>query len=291
MRIERLAMAAVATVGLTACMAAPAEAQVIVLGRGRALGLGVPGAAVRLGPARLPAGVYLGGRPLVVFGPPPIGPAANNPQMEPSHSQRDVRPRMAARRDRRQNDGGARAGVDAQSLPTSGQLRAMDDNELVRALGELSAQFHVDVERFTTAETWQRYLGLPEDAVVRSTARNETTLDLPSLAETLARFDSVVANPEYVQISGLASFAATHAALAEVVRRFGRDASVVGAAARSEMSVEMQRLHEAPGAAEDFEGEVAGAGEAKPVEEELPPPTPSPSLVAPQNGERSVLSR
>ena len=97
----------------------------------------------------------------------------------------------------------------------------MDDSSLLNAVANLTAQLDADLERFDTGDTWQRYLRLPDNALPAPDDRQQVVLGMGSLVETLKRFDRTVANPKYVQISGLPSFAAAHAAIEETVRRYG----------------------------------------------------------------------
>jgi hypothetical protein len=199
----------------------------------------------------------------------------------------------------------------------------MTDSDLLNSLAALTAQFDADLNRFDTGDTWQRYLGLPDDALPPASG-GRVVLGMNSLAETLARFDRTVAKPEFVQISGLPSFSATHAALAEVVRRFGgQDGQGViadlpvaqeenrripppvptppqpGPMADAEpRSIEMRNFH-AAAAATRSDGSTGGVDVAANVEADPPSsngeelPAPPPALVAPQNendGERSILA-
>jgi hypothetical protein len=197
----------------------------------------------------------------------------------------------------------------------------MTDSDLLNSLAALTAQFDADLNRFDTGDTWQRYLGLPEDALPPA-SDGRVILGVNSLAETLTRFDRTVAKPEFVQISGLPSFSATHAALAEVVRRFGgvgeQSTESEGAVSQEvnrripppvptppqpgpvadaePRSIEMRNFHAAAAATRSGSSrsvDTAGDGEADQRSsngEELP--APPPALVAPQNdnSERSILA-
>ena len=211
----------------------------------------------------------------------------------------------------------------SQALPTAGELGAMNDSDLLNAVVGLRAQLDADLQRFDTGSTWQNYLGLPEDALPPAGNDGRVTLGVASLSETLKRFELTEANPRFVQISGLPSFAAMQAALDELVSRIG--SAPAGAAAPAAVaastgatpppvptppalsnitassrgyqpqSIEMRNLHARP-ASGSGEADAAVAAETKPattgVSEELP--TPPPSLVGPQNeasDEHSILHR
>jgi hypothetical protein len=217
--------------------------------------------------------------------------------------------------------------IDYQSLPTAGELRAMDDSALLNAIVALAAQLDVDLDRFDTGSTWQNYLRLPENALPPASEDGRVSLGIASLAETLKRFELTEANPRYVQISGLPSFASMHAALAELVSRVSSAPSTefeapatatveqgvttppvptppalsnITASSRGyqPQSIEMRNLHSSPAGEASNSGTTADdAVSAKPAAattsaEELP--SPPPSLVPPQNDvddERSILSR
>jgi hypothetical protein len=152
--------------------------------------------------------------------------------------------------------------TEGRPFPTAGELAALDDGSLLNALLEAMAQLDYDVAQFDTGATWQRYFRLPDDALPPPAADGRVTLGFPSIKATLARLDSVAANPKYPMIAALPSFAAAHMALTEVVNRFGAAAG------------------------------DGGVADARPRGEELP--TPPPALAAPQNdagGERSILNR
>ncbi|MBA3481499.1 MAG: hypothetical protein H0T51_06765 [Pirellulales bacterium] len=204
-------LVSVAVAALAASTATSADAQVII-GRGGGIGINVPGVGgVRLG---VP-GVYV--RPYgmsrrVIVGPYGAPPSYGDPYGAEYPSRFNSRPPAPP--------SSAGRGP-ALMLPTEGELRAMGDDELLNALVGLTAQLDADLNRFDTGDTWQRYLRLPDDALPPPTADGRVDLGVNSLRDTLIRFERTVAKPEFVQISGLPSFAATQAALAEVVRRYG----------------------------------------------------------------------
>jgi hypothetical protein len=160
-----------------------------------------------------------------------------------------------------------------QPLPSVGELQTMDDSALLNALVEATRQLDADVGRFDTGRQWQAYLRLPENALPPPTD-NRVVLGFASLESALARFDAISANSQFAKIWSLPSFAASRAALGEVVRRFGprRDASATLAAA--DPSQEIEELP-APGAAPNSA-----------------PASQAPTLAAPANlpaGEQSIL--
>lgn len=246
---------------LAAISAAPAEAQIVIGGRGRLLAIPGPGISIRIGPGiglggyrGLPyAAPYLAPRGRIVaggaYGPPARPPA---PPTEPA----------------------------VLSMPTEADLAALTDSDLLNAVLQLSGQLDADLNRFTSAASWQRYFRLPDDALPPP-QNGRVTLGARSLAATQAKFDSVAANPNFAQIFSLPSFAATRMALTETNRRFG------GAAAIAPPANPLP-----PQESKSFDGEELPA----------PPPTvaapasaaATPSLVAPSNrdvAERSILSK
>ena len=272
---------------IAALAAAPADAQVIV-GRGAGISVNVPGVGgIRLGTPRIYARPY--GRAIAT----PYGVA-------PSYAYPDGYAYPA------------RPAAPSASLPTAGELRAMGDNELLNAVVGLTAQLDADLNRFDTGDTWQRYLHLPDDALPPPSADGRVELGLKSLVETLTRFDRTVAKPEFVQISGLPSYAATHAALAEVVRRYGEQASAPAvstpAVARRtpppvpvppetssndgrRRGILLRNRHAARREAASDEPSAPLAQQRQSSAEELP--IPPPALAAPQNNdsaERSILA-
>jgi hypothetical protein len=287
-----------------------ARAQVIVGRGGGGLSIGIPGlGGVRVGPA-LRRGVVLAPSG-VPYGYPYGAPYAYGYGPVPRYAARPVTQDTYTA-----NAYAANAYETVRSLPTAGDLRVMSDSELLNATTSLAAQLQEDLNRFDTGDTWQHYLGLPPDALPPATEDGQVFIGRESLIDTLARFDRTVANGRYVQISSLPSYAAMHAALAELVRRYGAEteaptvqsgvvppavprppqASVVttqpGPAGEYEpQSIEMRNLHAAPQRAPANTSE-AGSVPTGEASEELP--SPPPSLVAPSNestGERSVLSR
>lgn len=147
-------------------------------------------------------------------------------------------------------------------LPSADQIARLSDTELLNVTVMLAGRLDADLGRFTSAASWRKHLRLPDDAL--PLARDgQVEIGLASIIETLRRFDSAAANPGYHQITGLPSFVAMQAALAEVVRRFEGDAP------------------------------RAGGGDAPARGEELPVPPPS-VITPPQNGvrgEQSIISQ
>jgi hypothetical protein len=184
-----------------------------------------------------------------------------------------VAPRYAPGRTRAvvgANPNAAPRQIESRPFPTADELAALDDGSLLNAVLESMAQLDDDVAQFDTGDTWQRYFRLPDDALPPPTADGHVTLGFPSIKATLARLDSVAANPKYPMIAGLPSFAAARTSLTEVVHRFGAAAG---------------------------DGSVANS---RPRGEELPAPppaaaaAPAAALVSPPSnadGEHSILSR
>jgi len=109
--------------------------------------------------------------------------------------------------------------VDAYPLPTTEQLAAMNDLELINTVWDLSARLDARFARFDTGDSWQRYLGFPANAFSKPGVQ-PVEIRLDALVKTLARFDSVSDNPEFAKIAGLPIFIATKAALRQAVERF-----------------------------------------------------------------------
>jgi hypothetical protein len=157
------------------------------------------------------------------------------------------------------------------ALPSVGQLQSMEDGALLNAVVQATRQLDADLGRFDTGRQWQAYLQLPNDALPPP-SDNRVTLGFASLESALGRFESIAANPQFAKIWALPSFAASRAALGEVVRRFGPRRQAAASLAAAE-SPEMEELP-APGAAP-----------------RSAPPTAAPTLAAPLNGPgvRSIL--
>jgi hypothetical protein len=270
-------------------IAVPAEGQVII-GRGGGISVGVPGVGgVSVGIPRY------GFARRVIVGPYGLAPRYVDPYAFPAGAYSAARPIGSA--------------VAAQAFPTAGELRAMDDGALLNAVVGLTAQLDADLNRFDTGDTWQRYLRLPEDAVPPPTRGNQVRLGMASLAETLRRFEVVVAKPEFVQISGLPSFAAAHAALAETVRRYGGQSqpSEPAAPLASNGGVAPQPTLDRGDRPRNIAGRILARRNRTPLPTETPAtpaaapatapaeelPSPAPILTPPQynaNGERSILA-
>jgi hypothetical protein len=297
----------VAVAALAASTATSADAQVII-GRGGGIGISIPGVGgVRLGAP----GVYVRpyGMRRVIVGPYGVAPSYGDPYGAEYPSRFNSRPSAPLSSPGR---------GPTLMLPTEGELRAMGDDELLNALVGLTAQLDADLNRFDTGDTWQRYLRLPDDALPPPTADGRVELGVNSLRDTLIRFERTVAKPEFVQISGLPSFAATQAALAEAVRRYGEQpeapAASTPAVARRipppvpappaatsnegrRRGILLRNLHARRGA--DAAVDEADAPPAQQPAPQQPPagaeelPVPPPALAAPKNdgnAERSILA-
>ena len=172
----------------------------------------------------------------------------------------------------RGNSGASRA---QPVFPTEAVLRSMTDAELLNALLDASYRLHERLERLTTGAGWQRHLRLPDDALPPPSPSGQVELGMKSLKATLARFNRVAANPEYVKISSLPSFVATHNALRQVVIRFDVPGEVDGLARQANESPTVNSA------------DLDAAGR-----ETLPAPQPDPVEAEPEPGiERSVLKR
>lgn len=254
--------------------AAEAQAQLVRIGLGRGVAVNAPGAAVRVGPIGIPGVAYgLPRRPLAAYG---VAPVYGVPGV--------IIARRQARLDAAAADAAALAAAAASgvaaanvhggavvALPTAAELAAMPDGVLLDTLVGVMGQLDEDLARFTTAASWRGYLRLPEDALPPP-VNGHVELGFQSIAETLGRFDSIAAEPRFMQIAGVPSFGAARQVLAEVVRRFGNEAPV-----EQENAAPPFRPSAAP-ASGNIQGESL--------------PTPPPTLSAPTNAgvvERSVL--
>ncbi len=164
---------------------------------------------------------------------------------------------------------GAAAATAGGAYPSTAELQGMDDSGLLNSLVGVTQQLDADLARFATGAKWQGYLRLPSDALPPPT-NNQVKLGMASLTTTLGRFDKIAADPAYQVISGLPSFVASHAALAEVVRRFGRQAP--------------------PQTPPQVPPQSSGVTPAS-AQEELPSPSFAPASGAAPANERSILSK
>ncbi|MEQ8209436.1 MAG: hypothetical protein RH917_06350 [Lacipirellulaceae bacterium] len=107
------------------------------------------------------------------------------------------------------------------TYPTAAEIATFDDTQLLNALHAASKDLDKDLDQFTSSESWQRYLKLPDDSLPPA-VDGQVQLGMRSLEKTLQRFEGVSLNEKYAQISSLASFQMMHAALRETVERFNR---------------------------------------------------------------------
>jgi len=263
-------------------LASTADAQVVLRGRGRGIVIDVPGVGIQIGPVGIPNLGYGIPRRLGIISPLGIEPGFGEPYPRPAPA--------------------------ALPLPTEGELRAMDDSSLLNAVVGLATRLDADLGRFTSAASWRNYLRLPDDALPPPSDDGRVALGMNSLMQTLARFESAVANPTYVQISGLPSFAAMHAALEETVRRFAGESTPAVVVNQSSAPItppipspDSAAASPAPagGYGESIEmrnlraGRPQAAVTAKPAATAEELPVPPPSLVAPKNStdeEQSILA-
>ena len=89
----------------------------------------------------------------------------------------------------------------------------LGNDDLRTALAEGDGALQNDLTRFSSAKSWQGFLGLSD------TALDEQSLDPAVIQKTLERFERVANNPAYQQISSLDSFAQTRGLLAELANR------------------------------------------------------------------------
>jgi hypothetical protein len=141
------------------------------------------------------------------------------------------------------------------------EMKGMDVPALQTALSNTGGELGNELNRFTSAASWQGFLNLPSGVV------DEGTIDLAALQAALQRFENVSNDPKFAQISALPSFNQTRMLLTELVNR----ADVPAA--------DGPQLIDPSGEAELSMDEVQ-------VEETLPAPQPE----LPRNeGEHSIL--
>lgn len=143
------------------------------------------------------------------------------------------------------------------------EMKGMDIPALQTALSNTGGELGNDLNRFTSAASWQGFLDLPTGIV------DEGTIDLAALQTALQRFENVSNNPKFAQISELPSFHQTRMLLTELVNRADAPAA------------------DGPQLI-DPSGETELSADANQVEETLPAPRPQ----LPRNdGEHSILVR
>lgn len=101
------------------------------------------------------------------------------------------------------------------------QLRALSQQEVANmdlaalqtALSNTSGLLSNELNRFSSAASWQGFLNLPSGIV------EEGTIDLAALQTALERFEKVASDPKFAQIADLASFSQARSLLTELVSR------------------------------------------------------------------------
>ncbi|TWU23579.1 hypothetical protein [Bythopirellula polymerisocia] len=147
---------------------------------------------------------------------------------------------------------------------TLSDLDKMDVNGLQSALANVDGALQNELNRFSSAESWQGFLDLPAEVV------DEEAVNPEALEVSLDRFNRVANNPAFSQISSLASFAQTRGILAELANR--TVGPQLGSATDSAVSTEATSTN-------------------KSAPEQLPAPQPSPVQARVNKGERSILVR
>jgi len=151
--------------------------------------------------------------------------------------------------------------VGTPTVPTERDLAAMEVSGLARVLQTWNDQLAIDLESFTTSESWQRYLLLPEGLIDLGAIQPD------GLNRLQSRFDKVAQDPKFEQISSLPSFDATH----RVLQRLG-------------MEINGPALLDASGAALESDPSQGQAVEVLPLPQAYDHPSDS-------EGERSILLR
>lgn len=268
----------------------PAQGQVVRVRRGAGLVVRAPYAA----PVAVNVRGVLPGVPLVrpfllprraLLAVPPGG--AVPPPLPPS----PPRP-LAGGEAPRYQPGVTDVGVRRQ-FPTAAELASFDDGALLNAALAATDQLDADLGLFNTGAGWQRYLRLPDDAFPAPTAGGRVTLGFDSISTTLARLNSVAANPEFRVIASVPSFEASRAALAEIVLRFGSTAAHRPASTPPPRPAptRLAPAGPAPAAVEEvLPAPPARVRSSRVALPEVGPPSLSPPANA-RSSERSVLSR
>ena len=146
---------------------------------------------------------------------------------------------------------------------TPAEISEMEVPALQTALSNTSGELSNELNRFSSATSWQGFLNLPTGVV------DEQTIDLAVLQSSLSRFESVASNPQFGQIAALPSFNQARSLLTELVNRVDVPAT------------------DGPQLI-DPAGETQLSAEAEQLEESLPAPQPQ----LPRNeGEHSILVR
>ncbi len=144
-----------------------------------------------------------------------------------------------------------------------GEISLMEVPALQTALSNTSGELSNELNRFTSAASWQGFLKLPAGVV------DEGTIDLAALQTVLMRFENVARNREFAQIAELSSFNQARSILNELANRV------------DEPETEGPQLI-------DPAGETQLLVESEQLEETLPAPEP---LLPRNEGEHSILLR
>ncbi len=150
------------------------------------------------------------------------------------------------------------------------ELAELDINGLQSALENVDGALQNELNRFSSAESWQGFLDLPPEVL------DDEAVDIEALEVSLDRFNRVAANPAFSQISGLASFVQTRGILAELANRtMGPQLNT-----QTETSVSSE--------ASQVSAQIASTAENLPA----PQPESEPARPVRENkGERSILVR
>lgn len=116
--------------------------------------------------------------------------------------------------------------IERPTLPTASELAALDDEALLRTLRSNADRLHEHLGRFDTGATWHRYLRLPEEVLADNSAG--LTERREAAAKLLERFRHVTTERQYAMIAQLPAFAATEAALTELVSRLDQSPAASG---------------------------------------------------------------
>ncbi len=146
---------------------------------------------------------------------------------------------------------------------TPAEISKMEVPALQTALSNTGGELSNELNRFTSAASWQGFFNLPAGVV------DEQTIDLAALQTMLLRFENVARDTEFAQIAELRSFNQARSILNELVNRVDVPAT------------------DGPQLI-DPAGETQVSAESEQFEESLPAPEPQ----LPRNeGEHSILVR
>jgi len=95
-----------------------------------------------------------------------------------------------------------------------------------QVLAHSGQSLNAALSRFTTAESWQKFLKLPESVYsADKDAATKLSADVANLKKALVKYDSSKKNADYKLVTQLPEFAATHQHLALLINLLEQDSS------------------------------------------------------------------